>query len=238
MEHNILFHSRHSSAREAELLLALTHPEASLAEVNHRISNNLALLASTISMRAANFARRDDAIPGREVAAALHEVTARIVTLGHLHRLLSTRPGAPRAEFGPHLRELCRLFISALAAPGQVQLIETATADCAVGAADFLPLSLIVTEVVTNSLKYAHPAGAPGKLMVGCWHDSDGAIVIEVTDDGVGFPEGFDFATGGGIGSRTIDVLAQQIGAETTFDSRPTGLRFELRLPVPDDERV
>jgi len=168
------------------------------------------------------------------VAATLHEITARIAIVGHMHHLLSTRPGASQAGFGAHLRELCRLFISALAAPDHWELIETSTADCPVNAEHFLPLSLIVTEVVTNALKYAHPAGVPGKLTIGCRREPPGTVVIEVSDDGVGFPEGFEFAAGGGIGSRTIHVLAQQIDAEIAFDSRPTGLHFELRLPVDD----
>ena len=214
-----------------ERLLPFTEPSASLLEINHRISNNLALLASTVSMRAASFSRRQEPIDGHEVAAALHEMTARIAIVGHMHRLLSARPGSDHAEFGAHLRELCRLFISALAPPGQWQLIETDTLDCPVSADHFLPLSLIVTEVVTNALKYAHPARAPGRLTIGCRRVGSGTIVIEVSDDGVGFPEGFEFAAGGGIGSRTIHVLAQQIDAEISFDSRPTGLHFTLQLP-------
>ena len=235
MTEHILLNPQISTASEAERFVSFSELEASLAEANHRISNNLALLASTVSMRAASFSRRKQPVDGHEVAASLHEVTARIAIVGHMHRLLSTRPGSDQAEFGPHLRELCRLFISALAAPDHWELIETSTADCPVNAEHFLPLSLIVTEVVTNSLKYAHPAGAPGKLTVGCHREPGGSIVIEVADDGVGFPEGFDLAASGGIGARTIHVLAQQIGAEISFDSRPTGLRFALRLPVAGD---
>lgn len=183
-------------------------------------------------MRAGSFSRRKEAIEATEVAAILHEITARIAIVGHLHRLLSTQPGATHAEFGPHLRELCRLFMSTLAAPGQVELIELDTHDCLVSAEHLLPLSLIVTEVVTNALKYAHPAGAPGKLLIGCRREPDGSVVVEVGDDGVGFPEGFDFATHGVTGSRTIHMLAEQIDAEIAFESRPTGLQFTLRLPA------
>ena len=236
MSEQIRIHPLINEAKEAGPLLAFTDPYILLSEINHRISNNLALLASTVSMRAASFSRSKKPVDGHEVAAALHEITARIAIVGHMHNLLSTRPGADHAGFGAHLRELCRLFISALAAPGQWELIETGTTDCPVGADHFLPLSLIVTEVVTNALKYAHPAGVPGKLMIGCRRDTHGTIVIEVGDDGVGFPEGFEFAAGGGIGSRTIHVLAQQIDAEISFDSRATGLRFTLRLPASDDD--
>ena len=235
MPDHLLLYAQTSEAREVKPLAAFADANPSLTEINHRVSNNLALLASTVSMRAASFSRRKEPIDGHEVAAAMHEMTARIAIVGHMHRLLSARPGSTHAEFGAHLRELCRLFISALALPEQWQLIETDTLDCPVSADQFLPLSLIVTEVVTNALKYAHPAGAPGKLTIGCRREARGTIVIEVSDDGVGFSEGFEFAAGGGIGSRTVHVLAQQIDAEISFDSRPTGLCFELRLPVVED---
>lgn len=238
MSEQVFLHPTMGTAREAERLFALHAPHDSLSELNHRISNNLALLASTVSMRAASFSRRKGLIDGHEVAAALHEITARIAIVGHMHRLLSTGPGVDHAGFGAHLRELCRLFISALAAPEQWELIDAGTGDCPVDADHFLPLSLIVTEVVTNALKYAHPAGVPGKLTIGCRREADGTIVIEVADDGVGFPEGFEFAAGGGIGSRTIHVLAQQIDAEIAFDSRATGLWFELRLPEAEGEEA
>src|SRR5688572_22998414 len=238
MSEQVFLHPTTGTAREAERLFALHAPHDSLSEINHRVSNNLALLASTVSMRAASFSRHKGPIDGHEVAAALHEITARIAIVGHMHRLLSTRPGADRAGFGAHLRELCRLFVSALAAPDRWELIDTGISDCPVDADHFLPLSLIVTEVVTNALKYAHPAGVPGKLTIGCRRESDGTIVIEVADDGVGFPEGFEFAAGGGIGSRTIHVLAQQIDAEIAFDSRATGLWFELRLPEAEGEEA
>jgi len=227
-------HSKHSEANASERFLAFTESYDLAAEINHRISNNLALLASTVSMRAASFARHKTPIEAHEAAVALHEITARIAVVGHMHRLLSTRPGGGQAEFGPHLRELCRLFISALVPVEHWELVEADTTDCPVNADSFLPLSLIVTEVVTNALRYAHPSGVAGKLTIGCRRTPDGTIVVEVSDDGVGFPEGFELAAGGGIGSRTIHVLAQQIDAEIAFDSRPTGLHFELRLPVDD----
>lgn len=238
MTDHVFLHPATTKTSESDRFLSFTAPHDSLSEINHRISNNLALLASTVSMRAASFSRRKEPIEGREAAAALHEITARIAIVGHMHHLLSTRPDSDRAGFGAHLRELCRLFISSLAAPDQWELVDGGTGDCPVSADHFLPLSLIVTEVVTNALKYAHPAGVSGKLTIGCRREAHGTVVVEVADDGVGFPEGFEFAAGGGIGSRTIHVLAQQIDAEISFDSRATGLRFKLRLPAADGEEA
>ncbi len=182
-------------------------------------------------MRASELSRRHDSLSNAEVAAILHEVCARIGTVGQLHRFLTTQPHSARIELSQHLQELCGTLVEALAAPGQLELIETASDDCIVRTDHVMPLSLIVTEIVTNSIKYAHPAGAPGRLMVGCRRAPGGGVVIEIADDGVGLPENCDLAASGGIGSRTIRVLAKQLDAELSFTSGPIGLAFELQLP-------
>jgi len=206
------------------------HP--ALSEANHRISNNLALLASSISMRASRIARHPHEMDGDEVAALLYETSARIVTVGQLHRLLSKHPQAARLDLKKSLRELCETLVSTLSGPERTELIWTATGECGVATAHALPICLIVTETVTNSLKYAHPSGVKGLLLVGCYREPDGSLVVEVADDGVGLPEGFDLKADGGIGSRTVHLLAQQIGAEVRFASPPIGLSFRLRLPA------
>lgn len=205
------------------------HP--ALSEAHHRISNNLALLASSISIRAARIAKQSRDMDGDEVAALLYEIGARIVAVGQLHRQLARRPEAVTLDLKVALRELCETLIAALSAPERMEFTWTTSGKCEVSSAHVLPICLIVTEVVTNSLKYAHPTGVKGKLLVDCRREGETALVIEVADDGVGLPDGFDLAADGGIGSRTIRLLAQQIGAEIDFESNSIGLAFRLRLP-------
>lgn len=202
-----------------------------LAEKNHRIANNLSLLASTVGMRATQILQRRESLSHEEVAALLGEVSARIAAVGHLHRSLSNKPEAAHIDLQAHLLELSETLLAALAVPDQVDLIVTSTSECLVAAEKVLPLCLIVAEVVTNSLKYSHPAGVPGKLILDCRNEPDGSLLIEVGDDGIGLPEGFDFTRHGGIGARTIRVLAKQLGAEVSLESRPIGSWFKLRLP-------
>jgi len=67
--------------------------------------------------------------------------------------------------------------------------------------------------------------------MVGCHRDADESLFVEVADDGIGLPDGFDIAVDGGIGAKTIRLLARQIGADIEFDSSGIGVEFALRLP-------
>jgi hypothetical protein len=60
-------------------------------------------------------------------------------------------------------------------------------------------VGLIIGELVTNALKYAHPSGVRRLIVVGC--DTVGeTIVVEVADDGVGLPDKFDPRKNAGSG--------------------------------------
>jgi len=203
--------------------------EFSISESNHRISNNLALLASAIGIRANAIAGRDRSLSGEEVSLILGEVSARISTVAWLHRFLSDEPAGETIDLNRHLYELCETLISALSEPKRMVLVRTGERECVVATGQVVPLCLIVTEVVTNALKYAHPAGVAGRIAVGCRKEPGGALVLEVADDGL--PEGFDFMAEGGTGARTIKALARQLGARFDFESGPIGLRFVLRIP-------
>ena len=202
------------------------------SEVTHRIANSLCLLASTVSLRARHFSKQPRLMSSSEVAHLLDEISARIAAVGQLHRDIATQPDAAHLDLNEHLRNLCESIIAAVAQPGQFELLPSATGACAVKTDKILPICMIVTEAVTNSLKYAHPTGVRGTLEIGCRRDSDGSAVIEVADDGVGLPEDFDPLADGGLGSQTMNILARQLGAEISFIARPIGLCFQLRLPA------
>jgi two-component sensor histidine kinase len=202
-----------------------------IAESNHRISNNLALLLAAVSIRANDIGKSGRSLDSEEVSLLLAEVGARISTVAWLHRFLSKEPNGEAVDLTDHLHELCETLISALSEPSRMVLRRIGDAQCVVASGQIVPLSLIVTEVVTNALKYAHPAGVPGKIEIGCRKQADGSLVVEIADDGVGLPEDFDLTTDGGIGARTIRVLARQLQAEFDFGSSPIGLRFTLCIP-------
>jgi two-component sensor histidine kinase len=166
-----------------------------------------------------------------EVSIVLNEIGARIAAVGHLHRNLAVRPEGLEFDLNQHLWNLCEGLIAALAQAGQFELLPSATGPCAIGTDKVLSVSLIVTEIVTNSLKYAHPAGVPGRIWLGCHRQADGSVIVEVADDGVGLPEGFDPEADGSLGSQTVALLAEKLEAKVMIVPRPIGLCLRLCLP-------
>ena len=95
-----------------------------------------------------------------------------------------------------------------------------------------LSLALITAELISNSLKYAHPAGLPVKISVSCTRDGDDDLTLVCEDDGVGFPEGFDIARADHMGLRFIEMLSKGLGGDPKWHSDSLGVRLEMTVPI------
>ena len=197
-------------------------------EADHRITNNLALVTSFIKLQAARVAER--AAGADEVNILLTGLAYRIDAIAQLHEVLSTEPREAAIDLGAHLETMCSAMRPFVSFGGPVELSCDPGPDCLVPAENIVPIALIVSEMVTNAVKYAHPAGVAGRIDVACQRDGS-RIILEVADDGVGLPENFDVLDGGGVGFKVVRALAAQLDALPIFDSDTLGLRFLLLLP-------
>ena len=200
-------------------------------EANHRISNQLAVVASLVQMRASAIAQGPEMLSRSEVRCILREAAGKIASIAHLHRKLAQQPNVDRIELGEFLIECCAILASTLAPKGSVGFVQRLDKGCYVSSQQAQSIGLIVNEVVTNSMKHAHPTGIPVEIRVACHRSADGGVEIEIMDDGVGLPEGFDYHTNGGIGFRMIRSLAESMHATTSLESDSLGVSFRLVIP-------
>jgi len=77
-------------------------------------------------------------------------------------------------------------------APDKIQFHFDAPEDIHVSIDAAIPLGLILNELLTNAVNHAFPAGKKGKICVVLKKDAQKRLIIEVSDNGAGFPEGFD----------------------------------------------
>ena len=91
-----------------------------------------------------------------------------------------------------------------------------------------VPLALVVSELLTNSLKYAFPekGGTVGVEL----SSSESDIVVRVFDDGIGYSATQEPAGGTGLGSRIVEALSKQIRAELEYETGKTGTAVKLTL--------
>ena len=135
-----------------------------------------------------------------------------------------------RVDLVAELKDACAKIPSALAYNGRLQFHPTGAETYVVPRDMAALVALIVGEAVTNAITHAHPTGVEGKITVECKQDAKGAIVICVTDDGVGLPVDFDPAQDGTAGFRVMRALSERLGAKLTFKSTSLGLQVRLRV--------
>lgn len=195
-------------------------------EADHRIANSLAIISSLVRVRARDGGHRDP-------LKVLAEVADRIETIAKLHRMVA-HSARGRVALPDFLEEICTRLSGGLGTKAT-----SLSLDCE-GVADYppsvaLPLGLITAELVSNSLKYAHPAGTPMRMSISCRAAGDTLRYI-YEDDGVGFPENFDPTNPSGMGMRFIHMLCQKLQTSPNWNGDDLGIRFEIAIPIPLEE--
>lgn len=212
---------------------ANSSPPSMVAEANHRIANSLSVIASLVRMRGASICKKPHRISGEEIRLILEELSGRLETVARLHRLLASGQREASIDISDYLREVAEGIVSSLSFAGQTELELALDAGCFVSPERALPVGLIVAELISNAVKYAHPTGVAGQIRLACRIRSDGTITIEISDDGVGLPEGVDPMRNGHLGFRLVRSLADQLGAAIAFHSDGLGLCFEMHMARP-----
>ena len=157
------------------------------------------------------------------------EIVRRIERLGELHRRLSCSDDA--TDLTKYLRGIAESAVASVDIRNRTHLKFEIAEECSVPGRTASLVGLAVNELVMNAIKYAHPSGITGQLSIGCSRDGD-AIVVDIADDGVGWPEGFDPMTGGGFGLKLVRSLSTQLKAKLNFADTGTGLHARLTIPA------
>jgi two-component sensor histidine kinase len=206
-------------------------PAQAAGEADHRIANHLMIIAGLIRGQAARLPP-GPTLPTQDVRGWLEEMSIRIDAVGRLHRLLRYGSATAIVDLAAYLRDVAEATVASLSVAGPTDISFDLAPDCEVSAKQGAAIGLLVTEAMTNAFKYSHPSGAPGKLSVTARRERDGTLVIEIADDGVGLPEGFDPKSGESNGFRLMRAATDQLRGRLAFEQTPLGLRVRLEVPA------
>ena len=96
-----------------------------------------------------------------------------------------------------------------------------------------IPLGYVVSELVTNSAKYAN-----GKMTVSLGVNPGKGYELSIADDGPGFPEGFDPKKSKGLGMKIVLSLVNQIGGQSLFGPNHSGRGAQFTVLFALNERA
>jgi two-component sensor histidine kinase len=203
--------------------ISIEHGVVGLAEADHRIANNLASLSGVLRLQRGAISRSGKSLTTEQVCMLLDDISARIEVMAKLHKSLALSANRNGVNLGDFLREIAEL-IGTLGPDGSMDLTFDHACDGHIDPRHALHAGLVAAELLTNAGKYAHPTGLPVKVHIRCETKDDGSFVVEVTDDGVGFPENFDPSTDGGLGFALMRALADGLSADLQFEHSCLGV--------------
>jgi two-component sensor histidine kinase len=201
-------------------------------EADHRIANNLALVVGLVRLRARSVVQKTGMMDREEVRLLLEDVANRVDTVARLHRMLSRPSRQVSVNIGDYLREICESMNEFLAGAETITFLHEVDGACMLPPDQVLSLGLLVSELIANAIKYAHPSGVAGKIRLGCRYDAQGKLIVDISDDGVGLPENFDPTVDGSLGFRLVRSLSEQLGGILNFESDALGTRVRLEMPA------
>lgn len=223
--------SRRKAARERECLIsklegALAEKTILLKEINHRVKNNLSVIAALLGMQG-------DELQDEQARAALGECEQRVLSMALIHEYLYADEHLDRVNFGKYVRVLADgICASRATAPDRIRLrVEVEDIDLPVNRA--IPCGLILNELLTNAFKYAFPDGRSGNIAVRLKRLESGRLSLSCEDDGAGMADNFYWENATSLGLRIVQILVKQIDGVLTLD-RGGGTRFEFSFRAED----
>ena len=88
---------------------------------------------------------------------------------------------------------------------------------------------MILTELLTNAIKYAYAEGEGGEIRVTLEIVGGGHALLAVEDDGAGFDTAAP-PKGTGLGTRIVASMAKTIGDGIGYAPRARGTRAEVPI--------
>jgi PAS domain S-box-containing protein len=211
-----------TASKEVENALLKTSEENKdlLGELQHRVKNSFAMISSMMAI-----ASGSNVSP--ETKLALEELDSRVRSVSELYSLLYSSGSFTELR----LDDYCVRVAAPLVGLNGNIAMSSDMESMMVSAKRAAPIGLILTELITNAVKYAFPGNRRGTVFVSLKKAGAGAV-LEVRDDGVGLPEGF-VAGRSGMGLMLVEALVGQIHGAFRMEGSAAGTRCVLEIPLP-----
>lgn len=207
--------------QQASVLQSLQEQKILLAEVNHRVKNNMAIIIGLLNMKRNNSTNV-------ETQQDLEEVKARVMSMSLVHDRIYSARNTSAVDLDGYVDDLVKEISHAshLATPVKfVVSVEKLTIDVSVA----IPLGLMINELITNSMKHAFKNTSEPMVFIQIMQLEPDVLRVTIRDNGKGIND--IMSKTDGMGMVLIEALTEQLGGTYVF-SEDNGVKFDLTFPV------
>jgi len=201
---------------------AVEEQETLLAELNHRVKNNMAIIVSLLNMQK----NRTDNL---ETQGALQDVHDRVMSMALVHQKMYQKQNISIVELAPYITELISEIRNSIDIKKNITF-KTEIEPIQLDISTTIPLGLILNELITNAIKHAFPNKENPEIFISLKKVDENYFEVLVFDNGIGSSPPH-LKKSNGLGLSLIESLSDQINGKCEFKT-DNGLRFKLIVPI------
>lgn len=198
---------------------------AVIKEIHHRVKNNLHTVVSLLRLQM----RRSDS---EKVRHALLGSVNRISSIALIHEVL-VADDIHAIDLKPLIEKVANLSIQSSVEPADTITINVTGTSVLLPSEIATGTAMVLNELLQNAYKHGFEKLKNGNIDI-CVEDNDNLVVITVSDNGCGLPDGFYMANSAGLGLNIVySIVREKLGGEIEFTG-PPGTTVRFSFPLPD----
>lgn len=207
------------------LTASLREKEAMLKEIHHRVKNNLQMVSSLLHLQS-------EKIRDPSLLAIFLESQNRVRSMAIIHECLYESPDLAHLDFSDYVEKLTDNLLRTYSLHPEKNVLRLSVDRVALDLDVAIPCGLIITELVSNALKYAYPEGQEGLIHVKFRVLPENRYELTVADEGVGLPGPLNFDSIDSLGLRLVQILTEQLEGRIRVENAP-GASFIIEFKDP-----
>jgi PAS domain S-box-containing protein len=209
---------------ETKVLNSLREKDILLREVYHRVKNNMQIIWSLLSMQARMV--QDETIKGY-----FEECQNRVKSLAFVHEQLYLSDNLREINYGQYLRQFTTHLLNTYNLNKEIVHLQIDADEEAISLAKAVPCSLIINELMSNSLKYAFPLDEGGSISIQFRLSGEPKwYIVDYRDTGPGIPPEVQPEKSTKLGMKLIYGLTRQLNGKVFFEN-DNGVHYLITFP-------
>jgi len=184
--------------------------ELLIKEIHHRVRNNLQTISGLLELQKGT-------LKDEQLLAVLNEGQSRINSIALIHQSLYQTDDLVSIDFKPFLVELANKISELFDSYKREFVLDIEMDDMQFNVDTSIPLGLILNELLTNSLKYAHNAKGLVHVSIAIKETAPLHFELIYSDNGPGLSEQINLEKPSNLGLRLIKGLAGQLRGKIDY---------------------
>ncbi|MGZ7068152.1 MAG: histidine kinase dimerization/phosphoacceptor domain -containing protein, partial [Methanobacterium sp.] len=205
---------------EDKVKASLREKEVLLREIHHRVKNNLQIISTLLELQS-------DEIDDEKIVENYRESQNRIQSIALIHERMYQSEDLSNIDLSSYITTLISDLFDSYGAISDHIKTEITVPKMVFSIETSIPLGLVINEIISNSLKYAFKGVDNPKISVLLKSLGENKYKLDISDNGIGFPENIDYKNTSSLGLQLVNALVDQIEGEIKL-VEGKGTHFEI----------